>query len=85
MKIKDIYPLHVWPKENEVGIEIEMEGEGLYDVNCKNWVIDGDDSLRGHGAEYVLNGPMTKQGAFDSVDVLYKQLEKRANIAPSDR
>ncbi len=85
MKIKDIYPLHVWPKENELGIEIEMEGEGLYDVNCKNWVIDGDGSLRGHGAEYVLNGPMTKQGAFDSVDVLYKQLEKRANIAPSDR
>lgn len=41
----------------DVGIEIEVEGEGLLHESIDNWTYKEDGSLRGESAEYVLHRP----------------------------
>jgi len=84
-KVKDVFGLHIWPPENEIGLEIEMEGEGLFDHKCSGWSNDMDGSLRGHGVEFILNGPLSEEGAYKKLDSLYKMLKKHTKITPSDR
>lgn len=49
----------------EVGIEIEVEGENLPNGRYKGWSIHPDGSLRGESAEYVFNGPATREDAVE--------------------
>ncbi len=44
----------------EIGIEIEVEGRGLPRDGLVGWDIHEDGSLRGESAEYVFRGPTTR-------------------------
>jgi hypothetical protein len=73
---------HKVSKEQEVGIEVEMEGRGLdipYDL-IPNWQLDGDGSLRGHSVEYKLNQPVKRKEIYS----VLKQL-KDAGIKASSQ
>lgn len=52
IRVKDV------PVDKEVGIEIELEGEGLFGIAPDAmWKIEPDGSLRGESAEFVLKAP----------------------------
>jgi len=71
MKIKDIL-FDGKDVEGEVGIEIEVEGENLPNVNSTYWHTEQDGSLRAQEAyEYVLKKPVPR----DSIDKSLKNLQ----------
>ena len=88
-KIKDLIEMKKLYKENqEIGIEIEMEGDGVHNIKAnKTWKVLDDGSLRGpESAEYVLYNPIS---ILDVPKALQK-LEDLLRIAtakkkPSDR
>ncbi len=46
------------PKQGEVGIEIELEGHGVGQIESNNmWMTEMDGSLRGESIELVLKAP----------------------------
>jgi hypothetical protein len=76
------------PKEGEIGIEIEMEGEGLPDPDDTPhpWMHHNDGSLRGENAEYVLQEPVHREDVKGSLDRLWDQFDGQdAYLKPSDR
>lgn len=80
--IQDCYGLY--KADGEVGIEVEMEGQGLADYRAPDWRFHNDGSLRGDSAEFVLHGPCQR----NRVGVLLRQLRdglKDAKLDPSDR
>jgi len=75
----------MWPPENIIGLEVEMEGEGLMGLNVEGWKKDGDGSLRGHGVEFILEHPLSEEHAYKAVDQLYRSFKKFGKIKPSNR
>ena len=84
-KIKNIFKFHLWPIENEIGIEVGMEGERLIEREIKGWIREGDGSLRNHGVEFILREPLREEDAYRKLDALYKSLTNNALMVPSDR
>lgn len=69
----------------EIGIEIEMEGDGLV-VHSPSWAEHADGSLRGSSLEYVLKKPVNR----DKVSAVLKELEASwkdygSRLHPSER
>jgi len=75
----------MWPPENVIGLEVEMEGEGLMGLNTPAWRKDGDGSLRGHGVEFILDHPLSEKDAYEAVDALYQGFKRADKIKPSNR
>ena len=84
-KIRDIFKFHLWPQENEIGIEVEMEGSYLGGEKIKGWLREGDGSLRGHSVEFILNSPLSEKKAYIKLDALYKSLKNNSHMDPSNR
>jgi len=74
---------HVWNPEEEIGIEVELEGEALPRHLKRFWSVKNDGSLRGAGVEYVLSRPTERGEVGSKVDWLYKQIGEMGE--PSDR
>ncbi len=70
----------------EVGIEIELEGEGLPDhMSSKTyWNVTRDGSLRGEAFEYVLKSPIDRNLVPEALSQLYDRLSK-ATLEDSGR
>ena len=84
MKLKELFLSRRYPLE-EVGIEIEMEGDYL-PPNVPGWVSKGDGSLRGNALEYVFDGPTNREEARERVKNLYKRFySSDYSVNPSDR
>lgn len=60
-----------------VGLEIEVEGEGLIHEHTPLWRADKDGSLRGENAEYILRKPLSYASALDALDILRSELFQR--------
>lgn len=84
-QIKDYFRFPMWPPENIIGLEVEMESEGLMGLNIPAWRKDGDGSLRGHGVEFILEHPLSEKDARKAVDDLYQGFKRADKIKPSDR
>lgn len=56
----------------DLGVEIEVEGEGLPELN-EYWRTERDGSLRGESAEYVLRKPLTSEGVAKALCYLDKK------------
>ena len=68
--IREIYGLR--GREGEVGIEVEMEGDGLIAKRTPFWSVTNDGSLRGRGLEFVLREPVTRERVAEAIDELEK-------------
>ncbi len=84
-QIKDYFRFPMWPPENIIGLEVEMEGEGLMGLEVPEWRKDGDGSLRGHGVEFILTAPLSEKDARKAVDDLYQGFKQLSKIKPSNR
>lgn len=77
-KIINLFGLH---KVNGLwGLEHEVEGRKLYEVELDEWETKDDGSLRGaypsSRAEYVLRAPLSTVGAIEAVSELDKALKE---------
>lgn len=61
--------------KGDVGIEIEMEGEGFPDDCDPRWVATTDGSLRGENREFVFRKPLPVKECKDALTVLEKSLK----------
>ena len=59
--------------KGDVGIEIEIEGDDLPNVDDKYWKTERDGSLR-DGKEYVLKAPVSLEEANSALRVLKEEL-----------
>lgn len=85
MKIVDAFKLRKVVDE-EIGIEIEMEGRNLLRGNSGAWNYHEDNSLRGESAEYVLRNPVSRSRVQEVLQQLQKALHKAGSeLNPSDR
>lgn len=85
MRIVEEYNLISQPPENEIGIEIEMEGMGIPNAPI-GWVGTPDGSLRGESLEYVLSSPVNRLMVKDMLEILASQFSvHRTRLNPSDR
>lgn len=77
-KVKDLFAGAFKAKAGEVGIEIEVEGEGLIHGGVgPYWHYHQDGSLRGkESAEYVLIDPIDRRLVIEALDKLFLGLEK---------
>lgn len=80
----------VTPKEGEIGIEIEMEGNVLYPDPGETvgaiWKGVEDPSLRGMALEYVLIDPAARQDVSGYLEVLAQYLKKnKVKLIDTDR
>lgn len=72
--------------ENEVALEIEVEGEGLPQGLMSYWDVHRDGSLRNNGVEYVLRGPMSRKEIPKALEYLQLSLkEAKARPKQSNR
>lgn len=65
-------------KPGEVGIEIEMEGDGILWMcgeEGETWSLHHDGSLRGNSAEYVLTRPVKRNEVDASLTMLKSNLD----------
>jgi len=89
-KVRDLIPFnHIWRSDQEIGIEIEMEGSHLEFNRSKLWEYVYDGSLRGNpeAIEYVLKQPIALKETKSAIDGLEKLLllRRKAIFKPSDR
>jgi hypothetical protein len=72
--------------KGDIGLEIEMEGRNLPlgALPPKDWVMHQDGSLRGESAEYVFNGPKTRDATENALNEL-KMFLKGSTLAFSPR
>jgi hypothetical protein len=71
MKVKDV--LRIRGKlTNHVGIEIEVEGSNLPEIDTEVWKSERDQSLRGESWEYVLRTPVP----FNMTDSVLAQMQE---------
>lgn len=87
-KVHDVFGLgQPFPVEQEVGIEIEIEGENvLHEGILSYWLIDKDGSLRGDSAEYKLKAPVPREKVLPVLLYLYRKLgEHQTRIKDSQR
>lgn len=66
--------------EEEVGVEIEVEGTNLPTGGVSGWAIHQDGSLRGESAEYVFNGPATRQATLQRLESFRKKLQNVGSV-----
>lgn len=59
---------------DEIGIEIEVEGEGLPTDIPSYWEVHHDGSLRGESAEYVLKEPIKRKNVLPFLEYLKGKL-----------
>ena len=83
MKVRMEYGLK--KTDGEIGIEVEIEGTGVQNINVTGWNTVGDGSLRGEAAEFVLRRPVAFKKAPEYLFRLHKALEGQVNIVDSDR
>lgn len=57
------------------GVEVEVEGDNLPAASV-GFIKEHDGSLRGESAEYVFKGPVSKKGAVNRINNLYKAYEE---------
>jgi len=82
-KIKELFRLN--KVDGEIGIEIEMEGDGLL-VSTKSWAEHADGSLRGNSIEYVLHSPCARDKVGDKLQELeYAWAKYGSRLNPSNR
>lgn len=65
--------------DGDVGVEIEVEGEGLPHVLEKYWNVEYDGSLRGESEEYVLRNPSTLEEVQDALGYLRGEFDERGS------
>ena len=60
----------------EYGIEVEVEGEGIAEIQSNLWITERDGSLRGNypnqAAEFVLKKPVSFHNAVKAVNTLFR-------------
>ena len=85
--LTEIFGIHPkFDKDEEVGIEVEVEGENLVRNFLSHWSYHADNSLRGESAEYVLRKPVQRKDVPKVLRYLSKQLnENHSLIVPSNR
>ncbi len=94
--LKEIYPYAHKYDPDVIGIEIEMEGQGLATIqerldgisSPKNmWFQKGDGSLRGESCEWVLARPLEPIKAYEWLDRLWdmQDILTVARFQPSRR
>lgn len=68
--------LGVEPKGGEVGIELEIEGDGCGRlVNTNFWRVEADGSLRGESAEIVMKNPCKRTVVRGRLKALARMVE----------
>lgn len=73
MKLYDLLKLgrrNVLNTNKDFGIEIEVEGRSLPNVESKYWESKDDHSLRGESREYISNGPQYYKDLIPALDEL---------------
>lgn len=76
----------VQEKLGDVGIEVEMEGDGLPTRGIRGWTTKPEGSLRGEAAEYVLSEPCIEEEVDPLLTRLWDTFRlKRAVLHPSNR
>lgn len=72
---------------NKIGIEIEVEHENPPNLENipKWWRVEHDGSLRVNGAEYVLNNPLSPEGACEAVDLIGAFIDKDNKVLDTGR
>lgn len=86
MLIKEIFGLHPYPEEQEVGIEIEVEGDLHFMDRLRFWRQDDDGSLRGNGMEYVLTEPVSREKVLKRLTYLKNKIKQNGlRLNPSER
>lgn len=74
----------------DVGIEIELEGEGPLGVECRGWQVHTENSLRGPGGrghggtEYVTRGALKEADVIPAVERLADTLNKNKCVIRGD-
>lgn len=87
-KVSKIFPTKIQDLKDEVGIEIECEGNNLlHEGILSYWNISKDGSLRGNdSAEYILKKPVPREKVLMVLEYLEKKLkEHKAKVEKSDR
>lgn len=70
----------------EIGIEIEMEGSRLPQIDTAFWRTVSDGSLRGESFEYVSQNPIPFSEAQEALDELWGEFRRwEARLTPSHR
>ena len=63
------------PIKGDFGVEIEVEGTDLVEVNDKYWTSVHDGSLRGESFEYVFKTPLIQKDADKALESLKEDLK----------
>ena len=72
--------------KNEVGVEIEIEGQNCMQDVFNYWRVDRDGSLEGDSAEYILAVPEKRENVFPALHYLQETLyEKGCRLKESNR
>lgn len=61
-------------KEGLLGVEVEVEGESLPDVDTDDWRTENDYSLRGESREYVMREPRSLDETVTCLNTLKERL-----------
>lgn len=73
MIISEIIGSKKWPKGNDLGLEIEVEGRNLPVESVGAWLWTRDGSLRGEALEYISKSPRSLEEISSDLDVLNKR------------
>lgn len=71
MKVSQFFNLRRF--DGDLGVEVEVEGGNLPQLNGDNWRTEHDGSLNG-GTEYVMNRPKSIQDTYRDLDFLSEKL-----------
>lgn len=71
------------PVGGEIGIEIELEGKNVGQINARGWSNEADGSLRGESAELVLRVPVDREEVREYLDRVTAGI-KKASAVPVD-
>ena len=84
LKIQDIYNYRR-KVDGDVGLEFEMEGEGLPEIFSNDWISEHDGSLRGESYEYVARQPFKVTEYRKKIADLMSQIKEKATVHNSKR
>jgi hypothetical protein len=89
--VKDYFGLPPWEHNGQIGIEIEMEGDGLTYPDMSNgkvvdyWFAKEDGSMKGPGLEYYLKVPVTREEVRPALKWLQQFWKNtKAKLQPSE-
>lgn len=72
------------PIKQEIGVEVEVEGNNLPLIQDRFWKTENDGSLRGEAFEYLLKAPI-KFSQWDVVKGKLLEHLENSTVTPSDR